>query len=70
MKCVRLGVRNNILKILPPYPVLSPLCPPKCPKNQLFANILRSMRFRGKIVGFENVLPEISYKLGHSKVIA
>jgi len=33
-----------------------------------FANISRSMRPRGKIVGVENVSREISYKVGHLRV--
>ena len=32
------------------------------------ANISRSMRPKGKIVGVEDVPLEISYKLGHSRV--
>jgi len=41
---------------------------PKCPKNQFFANISRSMRSRGKIVEVENVPREISYKKNHSGI--
>ena len=68
MKCVRLGFRSNILKIPPPPPVLSALCPNKCLNNQFFANVSWSMGSRGKIVGIENVPRKISYRTGHSRV--
>ena len=48
--------------------MLSALCPTKCPQNQFFANISKSMRLREKIVGTENVRREISHKIGHSRV--
>jgi len=67
IKCVHLGVRNNILKIPLPTSCANALCLPKCPKNQFFANISLSIRSRG-IVGLENVPREISYKIDHSGI--
>jgi len=68
MKCVHLGVRSNILKISPPPPVLSALCPNKCPKNQFFGQISRDLWGLEEIVGIENVPREIAYRTGHSRV--
>jgi len=63
-----LGVRNNILKIPPPPPVLSAVCPSNAPKISFFANISQSMKPREKLVPTDNVPREISYKIGHSRV--
>jgi len=63
-----LGVRNNLLKIPPPPPVLSALGRLKCPQNQFFANISQSMKPTGKIVEAEDVPCKIFYRIDYSRV--
>jgi len=70
IKCAHIGVwcQEQHTKNLAPTPCAKCTVPSKCPENQFFANISRSMTSRGKIVGVENVPREISYKIDHSGI--